>query len=124
MRGSAALRSRLRASYEESGCGVKPRYQPGRRSPEWLKLKLRERDTFIVCGYTAGTGSRSALGSLVIAERAGSGLRWVGEVGSGIGAEGQIVLFGGTAQIIENHAGLHARDMALGIELEYLRHVF
>lgn len=63
------------------------RYQPGRRSPEWLKLKLRERETFIVCGYTAGTGSRTSLGSLVIAERAGRGLRWVGEVGSGIGAE-------------------------------------
>ncbi|MGN6378617.1 MAG: DNA ligase D [Gaiellales bacterium] len=62
------------------------RYHPGRRSADWRKFKLRERHTFVVCGYTAGGGSRSAtLGSLVLGERAGGGLRWVGEVGSGIG---------------------------------------
>jgi bifunctional non-homologous end joining protein LigD len=60
------------------------RYRPGRRSPDWLKLKLRERGTFVICGYLAGTGSRGELGSLVLGERAGGDLRWVGEVGSGL----------------------------------------
>lgn len=67
---------------------VNSRYRPGRRSPDWLKLKLRERETFVICGYLAGTGSRGELGSLVLGERAKGGLRWVGEVGSGLtGAE-------------------------------------
>ena len=60
------------------------RYRPGRRSPDWLKLKLRERETFVICGYLAGTGSRGELGSLVLGERIDGGLRWVGEVGSGL----------------------------------------
>ena len=63
---------------------VSSRYRPGRRSPDWLKLKLRERETFVICGYLAGTGSRGELGSLVLGERADGGLRWVGEVGSGL----------------------------------------
>ena len=64
------------------------RYRPGRRSPEWLKLKLRERGTFLICGYLAGSGSRGALGSLVLGERTAGGLHWVGEAGSGLtGAE-------------------------------------
>jgi ATP-dependent DNA ligase len=40
--------------------------------------------TFVVCGYLAGSGSRGPLGSLVLAEEADGGLRWVGEVGSGL----------------------------------------
>jgi bifunctional non-homologous end joining protein LigD len=64
---------------------VGSRYRPGRRSQDWRKLKLRVEGAFVVCGYLAGSGSRGALGSLVLAERGDDGaLRWVGEAGSGL----------------------------------------
>ncbi len=59
------------------------RYSPGRRSRDWLKLKLRVRDTFTIVGHTRGTGARRMLGALVLAERDGDTLRWVGDVGTG-----------------------------------------
>jgi len=34
-------------------------YQPGRRSPDWMKIKSRPQQEFIVCGFTEGKGSRS-----------------------------------------------------------------
>lgn len=58
-------------------------YRPGARSRDWLKLKLKQRDTFTVAGYTAGTGSRTSLGALVLAERVGAELEWRGDVGTG-----------------------------------------
>src|SRR3984893_12339257 len=33
-------------------------YQPGWRSPDWLKIKARPQQEFIVCGFTEGKGSR------------------------------------------------------------------
>jgi bifunctional non-homologous end joining protein LigD len=62
------------------------RYRPGSRSADWVKLKLRDRGTFVICGYTAGTGSRAELGALVLGEDSGDGLRWVGETGTGFTA--------------------------------------
>ena len=44
-------------------------------------------------------------------------------MGGGIGAESQLVFFGGVAEGIEHDPGLHAGDAALGIDLENLRHV-
>jgi bifunctional non-homologous end joining protein LigD len=33
-------------------------YRPGKRSPNWLKIKSRPQQEFIVCGFTEGKGSR------------------------------------------------------------------
>ena len=33
-------------------------YRPGKRSPDWLKIKARPQQEFVVCGFT-GKGSRS-----------------------------------------------------------------
>ena len=62
-------------------------YQPGRRSSSWRKVKLRHEQEFVVCGWTPGTGSRDrpdALGSLVLGCHGADGLRWVGNVGTGL----------------------------------------
>src|ERR1700687_3088908 len=45
-------------------------------------------------------------------------------MGRGIGSEGEVVLLGGGAKIIEDDAGLHARGAARGIDFEDARHVF
>ena len=60
-------------------------YRPGRRTPEWQKLKLRAQDDLPIVGYTRGTGKRSKLGALVLGRREADGLHWAGNVGSGIG---------------------------------------
>jgi len=60
-------------------------YRPGRRTPEWQKLKLRQEDDFPIVGFTRGTGRRAKLGALVLGRREADGLHWAGNVGSGIG---------------------------------------
>ena len=42
----------------------------------------------------------------------------------GIGTEGEMVFFGGGAEVVEHHSGLNARDAAGGIDLQDTRHVF
>jgi ATP-dependent DNA ligase len=36
-------------------------YRPGKRSPDWLKIKSRPQQEFVVCGFTEGKGNRSIL---------------------------------------------------------------
>ena len=60
-------------------------YRPGRRTPEWQKLKLRLEDDFPIVGFTRGTGRRAKLGALVLGRTEADGLHWAGNVGSGLG---------------------------------------
>jgi bifunctional non-homologous end joining protein LigD len=60
------------------------RYLPGKRSRDWLKIKTRNRQEFVIAGYTRGHGRRSnTLGALVLAVRQGGELQWVGNCGTG-----------------------------------------
>src|SRR5207244_1966928 len=54
-----------------------------KRSRNWLKVKVRPEQEFVVAGYTKGQGRRAKLGSLVLAVRERGKLRWVGNVGTG-----------------------------------------
>jgi bifunctional non-homologous end joining protein LigD len=59
-------------------------YAVGKRTREWLKIKTKNRQEFIVAGYTRGQGRRSGtLGSLVLAVRRGGELVYAGNVGTG-----------------------------------------
>ena len=60
------------------------RYEPGRRSKAWLKVKIRREQEVVVVGYEPGKGARADLGSLILAVYEGKDLRYVGEVGSGL----------------------------------------
>jgi bifunctional non-homologous end joining protein LigD len=65
-------------------------YRPGRRSADWRKIKIRHAQEFVVCGWTPGAGSRDAsdaIGALVLGCEDPVGLRWVGNVGSGMSRE-------------------------------------
>jgi len=63
---------------------VSSRYQPGKRTRDWLKVKTSGRQEFVVAGYTRGEGRRAAgFGALVLAVNEGGSLRWVGNVGTG-----------------------------------------
>lgn len=60
----------------------------GRRSSEWVKLKCKQRQEFVIVGYTDPKGSRNGFGALLLAlHDHGSGqLRYAGKVGTGFSA--------------------------------------
>lgn len=59
-------------------------YQPGRRSRDWLKIKLRREQELVVVGWLPGQGTHKDLGSLIVAVNRDGELRHAGQVGSGI----------------------------------------
>jgi bifunctional non-homologous end joining protein LigD len=65
-------------------------YVPGARSPSWRKVKIFEREDFVVGGWMPGEGGRSGrIGSLLVGRYDEDGvLRYAGGVGTGFtGAE-------------------------------------
>ena len=60
----------------------------GRRSDDWIKLKCKRRQEFVIVGYTEPKGSRSAFGALLLAlhDKDGGELRYAGKVGTGFTA--------------------------------------
>lgn len=67
-------------------------YEPGVRSRNWLKVKAVQRQEFVVCGYTEGSGGRrGTFGALVLGYYEEEGrLVHAGSVGSGF-KEGELV---------------------------------
>jgi len=60
-------------------------YQPGRRSPDWVKASHRLTRTAVVGGWVPGAGTHGSLGSLVLgAPDADGRLRCLGRAGSGL----------------------------------------
>lgn len=59
-------------------------YQPGKRSPAWLKIKATKTGDFVVGGYTKGKGARESLGALLLGYWTGRKLQYAGHVGSGL----------------------------------------
>lgn len=64
-------------------------YRSGKRSPDWMKLKLQKQDEFVIGGWTAPQGTRVHFGALILGAKGESGtLEYVGDVGTGFtGAE-------------------------------------
>ncbi len=59
------------------------RYEAGRRSASWLKVKPAHSADFVVGGYTRGKGSRAPLGALLVGYWDKGRLRYASHVGSG-----------------------------------------
>lgn len=59
------------------------RYEPGRRSSAWLKVKIRPEQELVVGGWTPGSGNARDLGALAIGVYEHGHLRFAGKVGSG-----------------------------------------
>jgi bifunctional non-homologous end joining protein LigD len=62
------------------------RYEPGRRSPAWLKLKIRPEQELVVGGWTPGEGNARDLGAVAVGVYEDGKLRFAGKVGSGFTA--------------------------------------
>jgi bifunctional non-homologous end joining protein LigD len=59
------------------------RYEAGRRSAAWLKVKPARSAEFVIGGYTRGKGSRAPLGALLVGYWDRDRLRFASHVGSG-----------------------------------------
>lgn len=60
-------------------------YQPGSRSPDWVKVKARRRQEFVVGGWLSGDGERTGtIAALLLGYHDDTGLRFAGRVGSGL----------------------------------------
>ena len=60
------------------------RYEPGKRSGAWLKVKSITSSEFVIGGYTQGKGVRAPLGSVLVGTWNGDRLAFASHVGSGL----------------------------------------
>jgi bifunctional non-homologous end joining protein LigD len=64
-------------------------YRPVKRSPDWLKIKSRPQQEFVVCGFTKGKRSRSKhFGALLLAAYRDERLHYFGHSRSGFSEKG------------------------------------
>ncbi|HEX3417126.1 MAG TPA: DNA ligase D [Stellaceae bacterium] len=88
-------------SYKLEGIVSKRRTEPYRagRGRSWLKVKCRNRDEFVVVGFTDPEGSREGFGALLVGYHDPQGkLRYAGRVGTGFN----------TTQLLELHRQLQS----------------
>jgi bifunctional non-homologous end joining protein LigD len=63
---------------------LQSRYEPGRRSPAWRKIKNVHRQEVVIGGWKPGEGNRSGqIGSLLVGVNEPAGLVYSGHVGTG-----------------------------------------
>jgi bifunctional non-homologous end joining protein LigD len=55
----------------------------GTRNGDWIKIKGRPSDEFVVVGFTEPKGSRTGIGALLLARVHDGGLQYAGRVGTG-----------------------------------------
>jgi bifunctional non-homologous end joining protein LigD len=65
-------------------------YRSGKRSPDWLKIKSRPQQEFVVCGFTEGKGSRKHFGALLLGAYRNGRLRYFGHSGTGFSEKGLV----------------------------------
>jgi bifunctional non-homologous end joining protein LigD len=61
-------------------------YRAGTRSRDWLKIKVRQEEEFVIGGFTAPAGSRAHFGALMVGAYRDDALRYAGKVGTGFTA--------------------------------------
>ncbi|MDP9092657.1 MAG: non-homologous end-joining DNA ligase [Actinomycetota bacterium] len=85
--GSGAQARQLSRDQRLEGVVAKRRsapYQPGRRSPDWIKIKNVRAQEVVIGGWKPGAGRRAGtIGSLLLGIPSEAGLGYVGKVGTG-----------------------------------------
>jgi bifunctional non-homologous end joining protein LigD len=59
------------------------RYEPGRRTMTWQKVKIRPEQELVVGGWTTGVGAAADLGALLVGVYEDGRLRYAGKIGTG-----------------------------------------
>ena len=88
---------------------VESRYEAGRRSTAWVKVKNQLRQEFVVGGWQPGEGGRTgSIGSLLIGYYDGDVLHYAGKVGSGL-SQAEIARLEGVLAPLARRTVLSAR---------------
>jgi bifunctional non-homologous end joining protein LigD len=108
------------------------RYHPGRRSPDWRKIKLTNTQDCVILGWTPGQGGRAGtFGALLVGAYDEGRLLWIGQVGTGFTQKTLEILLGHLTPIVRdgpvaddpelvNVKGATFVDPVLVCEVEYL----
>ncbi len=78
------------------------RYEPGKRTPAWLKLKIRPEQELVVGGWTPGEGNARDLGAVAVGVYEDGRLRFAGKVGSGFTAATRKRLLAAMAPLVSD----------------------
>ncbi|MBA2381931.1 MAG: DNA ligase D [Chloroflexi bacterium] len=78
------------------------RYEPGKRTPAWLKLKIRPEQELVVGGWTPGEGNARDLGAVAVGVYENGKLRFAGKVGSGFTATTRKRLLAAMAPLVSD----------------------
>lgn len=62
------------------------------RSDNWVKSKCKQRQEFVIGGYTEGEGARKGFGALLLGVYENEKLRYVGRVGTGFNSDSLLAL--------------------------------
>ncbi len=94
------------------------RYEPGRRSANWVKVRVISRQDAVIGGWKPGDGGRSgSIGSLLLGVQGPHGLEFAGHVGTGFTQA--------TLRDLQKRLATLARDespFATPVPREYARH--
>jgi bifunctional non-homologous end joining protein LigD len=86
--GIAAFAKAVKKGWEGVvGKDLASRYETGRRSLRWLKVKGRKESEFAIGGFTLPRGTRLHFGALLVGLYEGKALRFCGAVGTGFSDE-------------------------------------
>ena len=98
-------------------------YESGRRSRQWLKVKDRTTDEFVIGGFMAGQGARGkTFGSVLLGARdEDGGLRYVGNAGSGFDERTLAQVKGRLDALITKESPFAERLPRLGQPVTYVR---
>ncbi|MGO1788248.1 MAG: DNA ligase D [Sphingobacterium sp.] len=59
------------------------KYHEGKRTGDWVKIKIRQSQEAVICGYTKPKGSRRGFGALILGVYQNKELRYIGNCGTG-----------------------------------------
>ena len=81
--GLKAFQIASKRGFEGVVCKNLASFYIGKRSREWLKVKVHQEDEFVIGGFTKPTGSREYFGALLIGVYSRNKLMYAGKVGTG-----------------------------------------
>jgi bifunctional non-homologous end joining protein LigD len=88
------------------------KYQPGRRTPEWKKIKLTNTQDCVILGWTRGEGSRGeTFGALLVGAIVDGDVRWIGQVGTGFTQKMQDVVLEQLKPLVRKTPPIDDKDL-------------
>jgi bifunctional non-homologous end joining protein LigD len=88
------------------------KYQPGRRTPDWKKIKLTNSQDCVILGWTRGEGSRGqTFGALLVGAIVDGEMRWIGQVGTGFTQKMQDVVLEQLLPLVRKTPPIDDKDL-------------